>query len=130
VKLDRAIGIQFPNLNVAGYEAPPQLHQSPELDPEVVERIRASGARIVFVGLGCPKQEFWMQAYSKELNAVLIGVGAAFDFLAGTKIRAPLWMQSAGLEWLFRLADDPGHLWKRYLITNSLFLWHLIRQRF
>jgi len=129
-KLKRVVDTRFPNLRVVGYESPPALAQHPEVDPEVVARIRDSGAKIVFVGLGCPKQEFWMHAYSKDLNAVLIGVGAAFDFLAGTKRRAPVWMQRAGLEWLFRLASEPGRLWKRYLVTNSLFLWYLIRERF
>jgi len=129
-KLKKAVAMRFPRLRVVGYEAPPVLPQHPEVDPKVVARVRASGARIVFVGLGCPKQEFWMEAYSKELNAVLIGVGAAFDFLAGTKCRAPVWMQKSGLEWLFRLASEPGRLWKRYLVTNSLFLWYLIRERF
>ena len=128
-KLKDAVGTRFPNLHVAGYESPPVLPQCPEVDPKVVACIKASGAKIVFVGLGCPKQEFWMHAYSKELNAVLIGVGAAFEFLAGTKRRAPVWMQRAGLEWLFRLASEPGRLWKRYLVTNSLFLWYLIRER-
>jgi len=129
-RLQAAVAKRFPSLKVAGYESPPMIPQFPEVEPEVIERIKTSGAKIVFVGLGCPKQEFWMGAYSPHLPAVLIGVGAAFDFLAGTKQRAPGWMQRAGLEWLFRLASEPGRLWKRYLVTNSLFLWYLMRERF
>jgi len=97
------------------------LPEKPEVDMEVLGRIKNSGARIVFVGLGCPKQEFWMSAYSPHLPAVLIGVGAAFDFLAGTVRRAPAWMQKAGLEWLHRLLQEPLRLWRRYLLTNTLF---------
>ena len=106
---------------MAGYESPPVLPQRPEMDPDVVDRIKTSGARIVFVGLGCPKQEIWMAAYAPYLSAILVGVGAAFDFLAETKPRAPLWMQRSGLEWLFRLINEPRRLWKRYLITNYLY---------
>jgi N-acetylglucosaminyldiphosphoundecaprenol N-acetyl-beta-D-mannosaminyltransferase len=99
------------------------------VDTGLVRRIVASGAKIVFVGLGCPKQEFWMAAYHKELPAVLIGVGAAFDFLAGTKRRAPKWMQSRGLEWLYRLCSEPGRLWRRYLMTNIRYGWMLLKSR-
>jgi N-acetylglucosaminyldiphosphoundecaprenol N-acetyl-beta-D-mannosaminyltransferase len=76
----------------------------------------------VFVGLGCPKQEKWMAAHHNRINAVMIGVGAAFDYHAGTVQRAPLWMQRNGLEWSYRLLSDPRRLWKRYLVTNTLFI--------
>jgi N-acetylglucosaminyldiphosphoundecaprenol N-acetyl-beta-D-mannosaminyltransferase len=98
------IAEKFPDLKVVGYESPPLLPLQTEVDPDVVERINKSGARIVFVGLGCPKQEYWMAAYTSHLPAILIGVGAAFDFLAGTTRRAPEWMQGFGLEWFHRLA--------------------------
>jgi N-acetylglucosaminyldiphosphoundecaprenol N-acetyl-beta-D-mannosaminyltransferase len=123
--LNKVIARRFPALQVAGCEAPPVLPQRPVVDPAVVERINASGARIVFVGLGCPKQEFWMEAYTPHLSAVLIGVGVAFDLTAGTVPRAPLWMQERGLEWLFRLAAEPQRLLRRYLVTNTLFCWYL-----
>jgi len=129
-KLRKAISMRFPYLRVVGFESPPVLPQRPEVDSEVVMRIKASGAKIVFVGLGCPKQEFWMQAYSPHLPAILVGVGAAFDFLAGTKHRAPVWMQNSGLEWFYRLLAEPGRLWKRYFITNTLFVWYLMRGYF
>jgi N-acetylglucosaminyldiphosphoundecaprenol N-acetyl-beta-D-mannosaminyltransferase len=85
--------------------------------------IRASGAEFVWVGLGAPKQEKWMAEAWRELQpAVLLGVGAAFDFYAGTLRRAPRYMRRAGLEWLYRLSQEPRRLWKRYLVTNSLFI--------
>jgi len=120
---------QFPDLIIAGVEPPPMLPEQPEVDLDVVEKINSSGAKIVFVGLGCPKQELWMHAYSPHIPAVLIGVGAAFDFFAGTVKRAPLWMQECGLEWLFRLCSEPRRLWKRYLVTNSLFIWYSVLER-
>lgn len=118
----------FPGLAIAGMESPPFRPLSPQEDMEVVERINASGAGIVFVGLGCPKQERWMADHRGRVNAVMIGVGAAFDFQAGTARRAPRWMQNAGLEWLYRLAMEPRRLWKRYLVTNTLFLLGAARQ--
>ena len=92
-------------------------------DPQAdIEKIKSSGAQILFVGLGCPKQERWIHLYAEQAGLPCLGVGAAFDFHAGTLAQAPPWMQKRGLEWLFRLAKEPGRLWKRYLIGNSLFL--------
>jgi N-acetylglucosaminyldiphosphoundecaprenol N-acetyl-beta-D-mannosaminyltransferase len=125
--LQKAVARRFPALKVAGYESPPLLPQQPSADTVVVNRIKESGTRIVFVGLGCPKQEYWMAEYAPHLPSVLIGVGAAFDFLAGTVKRAPKWMQKIGLEWLFRLISEPRRLWKRYLVTNSLFCYYLAK---
>ena len=122
------IAKRFPDLKVVGYESPPLLPLQPEVDPDVVKRINKSGARIVFVGLGCPKQEYWMAAYTSHLPAILIGVGAVFDFLSGTCQRAPLWMQKCSLEWLHRLATEPRKTWKRYATTNPLFIWMLIKE--
>ncbi len=96
-----------------------------EEDEEVVKRINASGARLVFIGLGCPKQDLFAYEHRGRLQAVLVCVGAAFDFHAGVKKMAPAWMQRSGLEWLFRLSQEPGRLWRRYLATNSIFLWKL-----
>lgn len=112
----------LPGLPIAGAEAPPMLPSRPSADPEVVARLRASGARIVFVGLGCPKQELWMQAYRPHLDAVLIGVGQAFAIAAGQLAEAPPWLRRIGLEWLFRLMNEPRRLWRRYLVANSLFV--------
>lgn len=88
----------------------------------MVERINASGAGVVWVSLGCPKQEKWMAAHRGRVNAVMIGVWAAFDFHAGVVKRAPKWMRNTGLEWLHRLRSEPRRLCKRYLVTNTLFV--------
>lgn len=114
---------RFPNLAIVGWDTPPFRSLTPEEDRAAIEKINASGADIVWVGLGAPKQEYWMANHMGKLKApVMIGVGAAFDFHAGLKKQAPQWMQSIGLEWLFRLATEPRRLWKRYLINNPLFV--------
>lgn len=112
----------FPDLKVAGAYSPPFRPLTPDEDAEVVRQINASGARTVWVSLGCPKQEKWMADHRGRIMAVMIGVGAAFDYHAGTVSRAPRWMQKRGLEWLHRLWAEPGRLWRRYLHTNTLFL--------
>ena len=129
-KLANRISSAFPALVVAGFEAPPFRPMTEQEDTEAVDRINGSGAGLVFVGLGCPKQEHWMHAHRGQINAVMLGVGAAFDFHAGTISRAPAWMREYGLEWLHRLWSEPRRLWKRYLVTNTLFVlgaaWQLL----
>ncbi|MDA8127849.1 MAG: WecB/TagA/CpsF family glycosyltransferase [Betaproteobacteria bacterium] len=125
--LAQRLRIAFPDLQMT-MESPPFRPLTAEEDAAAVERINASGAGIVFVGLGCPKQERWMAEHRGRVNAVMIGVGAAFDFHAGTVQRAPAWMRANGLEWLHRLASEPGRLWKRYLVTNTLFIVGAARQ--
>lgn len=122
------LGRDYPGLRVAGACSPPFRPLSAEEEAEAVAAINASGAGLVFMGLGCPKQETWMARNSARISAVLLGVGAAFDFAAGTKERAPLWMQRNGLEWLYRLLKEPRRLWRRNLVTNSLFLYHSLRE--
>ena len=117
----------FPRLSIAGSHSPPFRDLTAEEDRAVVEQIDRSGARLVFVGLGCPKQEIWMSQHRGLVKAVMLGVGAAFDFHAGTVNRAPLWMQRSGLEWLHRLLSEPRRLWRRYLITNAIFVWYVMR---
>ncbi len=117
----------FPGLALT-VESPPFRALTPEEDAAAVERIHASGAGIVFVGLGCPKQEVWMAEHRGRVNAVMIGVGAAFDFHAGQVARAPRWMRDNGLEWLHRLFSEPRRLWRRYLVTNTLFIVGAVRQ--
>lgn len=112
----------FPNLKIAGAISPPFRALTPDEDDAIVAKINASGAGVVWVSLGCPKQELWMAAHRGRINAVMIGVGAAFDYHAGTIKRAPEWMQDCGLEWLHRLVSEPRRLWKRYLVTNTLFV--------
>lgn len=122
-KLAVTLRARFPGLQVAGTYSPPFRPLSPEEDDEVVQMINDSAPDIVWVGLGSPKQERWMATHVGRLNApVLIGVGAAFDFHTGRKPQAPLWMQRSGLEWFFRLLTEPRRLWKRYIISNPLFV--------
>lgn len=112
----------FPALRIAGAESPPYRILSDVEDGEVVNRINQARAGVVLVSLGCPKQEVWMASHVGRIDAVMIGVGAAFDYHAGTVDRAPPWMQRAGFEWLHRLSSEPRRLWRRYLITNTLFV--------
>lgn len=125
--LQRELLRTMPTLCVAGAESPPMLPADPPFDGAVVARINASGARLVFVGLGCPKQEYWMGTHAAHIGAVSVGVGLAFAQLAGLKRPAPQWMSRNGLEWLFRFVQEPRRLWRRYLIGNSKFMWLLIR---
>ncbi len=114
---------RYPSLVVAGTITPPFRPASAQEDEEDIARINASAPDIVWVGLSTPKQELWMASHIHRLNApVLVGVGAAFDFLAGTKSQAPLWMQRSGLEWAYRLGQEPRRLWKRYAKIVPLFL--------
>lgn len=128
VKLRSSIAREFPGLKVAGMHSPPFRPASWSEDETEVKEINRSGANVVFVGLGCPKQEKWMAAHQGRINAVMIGVGAAFDYHSGTVSRAPVWWQRNGLEWLYRLVSDPRRLLKRYMVTNTLFIFGFSRQ--
>jgi N-acetylglucosaminyldiphosphoundecaprenol N-acetyl-beta-D-mannosaminyltransferase len=121
---------RFPDLCIAYAYAPPFRQLTAEEDATVVREINGSGARVLFVGLGCPKQECWMALHKGQVNAVMLGVGAALDFLAGVKREAPVWMQHAGIEWLFRLATEPRRLWRRYAYHNPRFVALLAGQYF
>jgi N-acetylglucosaminyldiphosphoundecaprenol N-acetyl-beta-D-mannosaminyltransferase len=123
-----AVHLRHPNLNVAFAESPPFRSLTPEEDLAVVDRIASSGARLLFVGLGCPKQEHWIVEHLGKVPAVMFAVGAAFDFIAGSKRRAPRWMSRLGLEWVFRLATEPRRLAKRYLKHNPRFVILFLRQ--
>jgi N-acetylglucosaminyldiphosphoundecaprenol N-acetyl-beta-D-mannosaminyltransferase len=127
-KLKSNLLMQYPGLNIAYSYAPPFRPLTMEEDEEVTNKINASEALILFVGLGCPKQEWWMAAHRGRIQAVMLGVGAAFDFHAGIKPQAPHWMQRIGLEWLFRLSVEPGRLWRRYLIQNPRFIYLVLKQ--
>ncbi len=113
---------RFPGLAIAGSHAPPFRPMTPQEEAEDIERIHASGAPVVLVGLGCPKQEEWMARQQGKLQAVMLGVGAAFSFHSGNVSQAPRWMMAWGLEWLYRLAMEPRRLWQRYLINNPTFV--------
>jgi N-acetylglucosaminyldiphosphoundecaprenol N-acetyl-beta-D-mannosaminyltransferase len=127
-KLDARIRAAFPALNVAGMLSPPYRPLTEAEDQQIVEHVNASGATLVFVGLGCPKQEVWMAQHRGKINAVMLGVGAAFDYHAGTLQRAPVWMQRFGFEWAYRLLKEPRRLWRRYLNTNSAFVFGITKQ--
>jgi exopolysaccharide biosynthesis WecB/TagA/CpsF family protein len=119
----------FPALKVAGREPSKFRAVRPGEDAEIAERIKASGARMVLVGLGCPRQEIFTYAMRPLLPMPLLAVGAAFDYHAGQLRRPPEWMQRYGLEWLWRLGLEPGRLWKRYLILNPAYLARLSAQK-
>jgi N-acetylglucosaminyldiphosphoundecaprenol N-acetyl-beta-D-mannosaminyltransferase len=127
-RLQPALRERFPALKIAGAISPPFRPLTAAEDAEVIATINASKAGTVWVSLGCPKQEKWMAAHRHRIQAVMIGVGAAFDYHAGMIPRAPLWMQNHGLEWLHRMASEPTRLGGRYLQTNSIFLVKALRQ--
>ena len=127
-RLCEVLAARFPSLAIAGSYSPPFRRLTPEEDAACVQRIRASDADLVFVGIGAPKQERWMAEHKDQLpGVVMLGVGAAFDFHCGRVRQAPGWMQQSGLEWLFRLYMEPTRLWRRYVLLNPLFviLWSL-----
>lgn len=132
-QLQQAAAERFPGLDIAYLHAPPFRPLTPEESDRTVRDIENSGVRILFVGLGCPKQERWMSEHCRRVKAVMLGVGAAFDFIAGNKPQAPHWMQDRGLEWLFRLFAEPRRLWRRYLFKNprfmALFLLQMLKLR-
>jgi N-acetylglucosaminyldiphosphoundecaprenol N-acetyl-beta-D-mannosaminyltransferase len=130
-KLQQKFLEAYPRMLIAGSYAPPFRSQVWQEEQETVDLINNSAADIVWVGLGSPKQDFWMQMHRPLLEAaVIVGAGAAFDFCSGAKPQAPRWMGPLGLEWFFRLCCEPGRLWKRYLIGNSLFLIYLVKDSF
>lgn len=127
-KLVDTLQASFPALPLAGHLSPPFRALSDEENAAIAERVNASGARILLVGLGCPKQEKWMASQRGRVQAVMLGVGAAFDYHAGVIARAPVAWQRAGFEWLYRLLQEPTRLASRYLLTNALFLLSLPRE--
>lgn len=127
--LIKKVSARFPNVKISGSYSPPFRPLTPNEDDSITNIINSSGARIVFVGLGCPKQELWMVHHKGKINAVMLGVGAAFDFHAGVVVRAPKLLQSLGLEWCHRLYQEPKRLFQRYLITNTTFLRYAIQRK-
>ena len=121
---------RHPALRIAGVWSPGVIHTGEASPAPLLDAINASNCDILWVGLGAPKQELWMAQHRSQLQIpALAAVGQAFDILAGRTVRAPDWMGRHGLEWLYRLAGNPRRLWKRYLVYNSLFLWHLLLER-
>lgn len=121
-------GREFPALEIAYAYSPPFRPLTDEEDESVIAEINASGTRILFMGLGCPKQENWMADHRDDLSCVMLGVGASFDFYAGNVRESPAWLGRLGLEWLYRLFQEPKRLWRRYLILNPRFIVLAARQ--
>jgi N-acetylglucosaminyldiphosphoundecaprenol N-acetyl-beta-D-mannosaminyltransferase len=128
-KFEENLKAMFPSLIISGREPSRFRRLNAKEREELVARILASGAKAVFVGLGCPRQEVWAFEYRKALSMPILAVGAAFDFHAGTLPQAPRFMQDRGLEWLYRLVQEPKRLWKRYIILNPMYLWNVLLQK-
>lgn len=125
-KLEEKLRRDHPGIKIAGMYSPPFRALTQAEDFEIIERINAAAPDFLWVGLGAPKQEKWMAAHKGKVKGLMVGVGAAFDYYAGNIKRAPQWMQKANLEWFYRLLQDPKRLFKRYLITNSKFIWNAV----
>ena len=123
-KLYENLTHDYPQSTIAGMYSPPFREVTKEEDAVIVERINEVNPDFVWIGLGAPKQEKWMAAHQGKLKGLMIGVGAGFDYFAGNIERAPEWMQKANLEWVYRLIQDPKRLFKRYLVTNTKFVWN------
>ena len=121
---------KYPDINIKGMYSPPFRALSPEEDKANVDMINAANADIVWIGLGAPKQEKWMRDHKGQIHGVMMGVGAGFDFHAGTIRRAPKWIQNIGFEWLYRLFQDPGRLVKRYFVTNVKYMYYMLLEKF
>lgn len=126
-KMLKKISTNYPKTIIAGYYSPPYKKEFSEDENEkFIKIMNESGADIFWIGLGAPKQEIWMyENYKKLSKGIMIGIGAGFDYLAGNTKHAPQWMKTASLEWFYRLIQEPKRLWKRYLITNTLFVWYV-----
>ncbi len=127
--LEKTIKARYPGISIAGRYSPPFRKLSDEEDAEITGIINEAAADIVWVSLGAPKQEIFMYNHRGRINALMIGIGAGVDFLAGTVKRAPLWMQKASLEWLYRLISEPKRLAKRYIVTNTKFFLYCLKRK-
>lgn len=128
-KFETFIRTRYPNVRIAGIHVDRFRDATEQEDLEDIKKLNDSGANIVLVGRGCPRQETWVANHLGKVNAVMMAVGAAFDFHAGTVKQAPTWMQKAGLEWLFRLLQEPKRLWRRYLTTNTFFIYLFLKYK-
>lgn len=127
-KVAKILTEKHPGLQIDYLVSPPFRLLDEEEKQKDVEDINASGISVLFVGLGCPKQERWMADHQDKLHCVMLGIGAALDFISGDVKPAPEWMQKSGLEWLFRLMMEPRRLWKRYTKHNPRFVWYFMKQ--
>lgn len=129
-KFEEFIRREFPDVSICGIHVDRFRESTPEEDDYDIKRINDSGAHVVLVGRGCPRQEFWVASHKNKVNAAMMAVGAAFDFHAGVLKQSPAWMQKRGLEWFYRLLQEPRRLFRRYLITNSHFIFTFLKHRF
>lgn len=127
-KLLQAVRKKHPGIYIAYAYSPPFRELTMQEDQKIVEEINCSGVRVLFVGLGCPKQEIWMHEHKDRIHVVMLGVGAAFDFIAGVKPQAPLWIQRIGMEWFYRLITEPKRLWRRYIYNNPRFVFLVLKE--
>lgn len=127
-RMKQRLSREFPNLKIAGIEPLPFRPLTAEEDEALVQRVNASGAGLVLVALGCPKQETWIAQHRDRIQAVMVGLGGAFPVFAGVHKRAPRMMRSVGLEWLYRLVQEPRRLWGRYFDTIPIFVWLALKQ--
>ena len=125
-KLEAVLAERFPGVQIAGMCSPPFRPLTEEEDETIIRQINDAKPDFLWIGLGAPKQERWMAAHQGLVQGFMVGVGAAFDYMAGNIARAPQWMQHCNLEWLYRLLQDPKRLFKRYLVTNTKFIWHAV----
>jgi N-acetylglucosaminyldiphosphoundecaprenol N-acetyl-beta-D-mannosaminyltransferase len=125
-KFEENISRNFPQLQLVGHHVDRFREATPAEDEQDIQEINQSEAQLILVGRGCPRQEIWVAEHIGKISGVMMAVGAAFDFHAQTLKQAPTWMQNNGLEWLFRLIQEPGRLWKRYLFTNSTFIYLIL----
>ncbi|MDN4076688.1 WecB/TagA/CpsF family glycosyltransferase [Paenibacillus polymyxa] len=121
------VGQDYPGIRIAGSFSPPFRELQPEEEKQIIEEINASGAHLIFVSLGCPKQEIWMHRNKDRIRGVMVGVGAAFDYITGKVRRPPLMIQRLGLEWLYRLLCEPKRLWKRYAYNNPMYIYRFLK---
>jgi N-acetylglucosaminyldiphosphoundecaprenol N-acetyl-beta-D-mannosaminyltransferase len=127
-KMREKLECEFPNLTIAGMEPLPFRPLTRAEDDAIIQKLHDSGAGIVLVSLGCPKQEYWMNQHKDKIQAVMVGLGGVFPVYAGIHKRAPLWIRNLGLEWFYRLIQEPRRLWKRYRTTIPPFIWLAFRQ--
>ncbi|NER79870.1 MAG: WecB/TagA/CpsF family glycosyltransferase [Leptolyngbya sp. SIO1D8] len=127
-KMQKRLSQEFPNLHVAGAESLPFRPLTSAEDATLIERVNQSGAGLTFVSLGCPKQEYWMAAHRGKIHSVMVGIGGVFPVYAGMKKHAPKWIRESGLEWVYRLLQEPRRLWKRYWKTIPPFIWLALQQ--
>ena len=125
-KMEKNLRDKYAGIQIVGMYSPPFRLLTSKEDNEIIEQINEAAPDFIWVGLGAPKQEKWMAEHQGKVNGFMIGVGAGFDYFAGNIERAPVWMQKGNLEWLYRLIQDPKRLFKRYLYTNSRFIWHAV----